>query len=51
MERILNEMLTSSASWPFRLPVNKNEVQDYYDVIEEPMGLSTLMRHAVPQYT
>ncbi|KAI0312749.1 histone acetyltransferase GCN5 [Amylostereum chailletii] len=42
MERLLNDMLNSSAAWPFRIPVNKDEVLDYYDVIDEPMDLSTM---------
>lgn len=25
-------------SWPFRHPVDKNEVPDYYDHIKYPMG-------------
>lgn len=39
---LLNALQTSSASWPFLAPVNKEEVQDYYTVIKEPMDLSTM---------
>ena len=27
-------------SWPFRKPVDRKEVPDYYDHIEEPMGIN-----------
>lgn len=39
---LLNALQTSSASWPFLTPVNKDEVHDYYDVIKEPMDLGTM---------
>lgn len=29
-------------SWPFLVPVDKNEVRDYYDVIKNPVDLSTM---------
>jgi histone acetyltransferase len=29
-------------SWPFREPVNRQQVHDYYDVIKEPMDLKTI---------
>jgi hypothetical protein len=29
-------------AWPFREPVNTEEVQDYLDVIKEPIDLSTI---------
>eukprot|EP00592_Proboscia_alata_P005575 CAMPEP_0194382604 /NCGR_PEP_ID=MMETSP0174-20130528/61692_1 /TAXON_ID=216777 /ORGANISM="Proboscia alata, Strain PI-D3" /LENGTH=398 /DNA_ID=CAMNT_0039168043 /DNA_START=75 /DNA_END=1271 /DNA_ORIENTATION=+ len=29
-------------SWPFRLPVDANDVQDYLDVIKDPIDLSTI---------
>ncbi|KAI5288091.1 histone acetyltransferase [Ascosphaera aggregata] len=39
---LLNDMQNHSAAWPFAQPVNKDEVPDYYDVIKEPMDLSTM---------
>lgn len=29
-------------AWPFLRPVMKNEVPDYYDVIEKPMDFGTI---------
>jgi len=39
---LLNDMQNHSASWPFTQPVNRDEVADYYEVIKEPMDLSTM---------
>ncbi|EAA59829.1 conserved hypothetical protein [Aspergillus nidulans FGSC A4] len=39
---LLNDMQNHSAAWPFTQPVNKDEVLDYYEVIKEPMDLSTM---------
>lgn len=39
---LLNDMQNHQAAWPFLQPVNKDEVADYYDVIKEPMDLSTM---------
>lgn len=38
MRRLLTELIDLPASWPFRQPVNGDEVSDYYEVIKEPMG-------------
>jgi hypothetical protein len=38
METTLNDLLRNNRSWPFRLPVDANDVPDYYDVIKNPMG-------------
>jgi hypothetical protein len=35
-------MQNHSAAWPFTQPVNRDEVPDYYEVILEPMDLSTM---------
>ncbi|KAK4116720.1 histone acetyltransferase GCN5-like protein [Canariomyces notabilis] len=39
---LLNDLQNHQSSWPFLVPVNKDEVLDYYDVIKEPMDLSTM---------
>jgi histone acetyltransferase len=39
---LLNEMQNHASSWPFLQPVNKDDVADYYEVIKEPMDLSTM---------
>lgn len=38
---ILNvfQIKSHETSWPFREPVNKNKVPDYYDHIKYPMGI------------
>ena len=50
---LLNDMQNHQHAWPFLQPVNKDEVQDYYEVIKEPMDLSTmedkLEKDAYPQ--
>ncbi|KAL9054723.1 MAG: hypothetical protein Q9162_004003 [Coniocarpon cinnabarinum] len=50
---LLNDMQNHQHAWPFLQPVNKDEVHDYYDVIKEPMDLSTmeekLEKDAYPQ--
>ncbi|KID81035.1 histone acetyltransferase GCN5 [Metarhizium guizhouense ARSEF 977] len=40
--RLLNDMLNHSSAWPFLVPVDCDEVTDYYDVITEPMDLGTM---------
>jgi histone acetyltransferase len=48
---LLNDMQNHPSSWPFMQPVDKNEVTDYYDVITEPMDLSTMeVKHENDQY-
>lgn len=42
MLTILTEMQNHPSNWPFLQPVNREEVPDYYDVIKEPMDLSTM---------
>jgi len=39
---LLNDMQNDSNAWPFLQPVNRDDVADYYDVIKEPMDLSTM---------
>ncbi|ABN64461.2 predicted protein [Scheffersomyces stipitis CBS 6054] len=42
MVTLFSEMTNHPSAWPFAVPVNKEEVQDYYEVIKEPMDLSTM---------
>ena len=42
MHHLLSDMQNHASSWAFLNPVNKDEVPDYYDVIKEPMDLSTM---------
>jgi hypothetical protein len=42
LSQLLNEMQNHNAAWPFMQPVNRHEVPDYYDVIDEPMDFSTM---------
>lgn len=42
MVTLLTELTNHPLAWPFAVPVNKDEVGDYYDVIKEPMDLSTM---------
>jgi len=39
---LLNDMQNDSNAWPFLQPVNRDDVADYYDVIKDPMDLSTM---------
>lgn len=39
---LLNAMQNHQSAWPFLAPVNRDEVQDYYDVIKEPMDLASM---------
>lgn len=39
---LVSALSTSSNAWPFLQPVNGDEVHDYYEVIKEPMDLSTM---------
>ena len=42
MVTLFAEMSNHPSAWPFAVPVNKEEVPDYYEVIKEPMDLSTM---------
>src|SRR6187402_170644 len=39
---LLNDMQNHASAWPFIHPVSRDDVADYYDVIKEPMDLSTM---------
>ncbi|KAL2201313.1 histone acetyltransferase GCN5-like protein [Corynascus similis CBS 632.67] len=42
MRRFLYQVQNHKQAWPFLNPVNKDEVPDYYNLIETPMDLSTM---------
>lgn len=42
MQVLLSEMQSHGSAWPFKEPVDHDEVADYYEVIKEPMDLSTM---------
>ncbi|KAL1838408.1 hypothetical protein VTJ49DRAFT_2692 [Mycothermus thermophilus] len=42
LRRLLYQIQGHKQAWPFLLPVNKDEVPDYYTVITSPMDLSTM---------
>ena len=42
MRHILVELNGHASAWPFVVPVNANDVPDYYTVITNPMDLSTM---------
>lgn len=42
LRRLLRSLQAHKMAWPFLEPVNKLEAPDYYDVIKEPMDLSTV---------
>lgn len=39
---IVDKLKSHKSSWPFSSPVNPNEVQDYYEIIKEPIDLETI---------
>ena len=45
----LDVLLAHENSWPFRKPVDRVKVRDYYDVIEHPMDLESV-RMKVDKY-
>ncbi|ANZ76812.1 BA75_03386T0 [Komagataella pastoris] len=42
MANLITELQNQPSSWPFLQSVNREEVPDYYEVIKEPMDLSTM---------
>ncbi|WBW73326.1 SAGA complex histone acetyltransferase catalytic subunit Gcn5 [Schizosaccharomyces osmophilus] len=42
LEMLFTEMQNHPSSWPFAQPVNREDVPDYYEVIEHPVDLSTM---------
>uniref|UniRef100_H0WKK9 Tyrosine-protein kinase BAZ1B n=1 Tax=Otolemur garnettii TaxID=30611 RepID=H0WKK9_OTOGA len=41
-EEILHKIVKYRFSWPFREPVTRDEAEDYYDVITQPMDFQTV---------
>ncbi|XP_067866303.1 tyrosine-protein kinase BAZ1B isoform X2 [Heterodontus francisci] len=41
-EDILNKLIRSRYSWPFREPVTTDEAEDYFEIITKPMDLQTM---------
>lgn len=42
MEQILQSVSRHEDAWPFRESVDASEVPDYYDVVKDPLDLSTM---------
>ncbi|KAI0011400.1 histone acetyltransferase GCN5 [Xylariaceae sp. FL0662B] len=42
LRRFLYQIQNHKQAWPFLIPVNRDEVPDYYNVITSPMDLSTV---------
>ncbi|TPP61401.1 putative Zinc finger protein [Fasciola gigantica] len=40
--RLINTIIKHRHSWPFRKPVDKDEVPDYYEIIANPVDLSMI---------
>ncbi|CAG8513699.1 7015_t:CDS:2 [Paraglomus occultum] len=45
MVTVLEALKEQNCAWPFREPVDAKIVSDYYDVIKQPMDLSTLEKN------
>ncbi|WRT66439.1 uncharacterized protein IL334_003396 [Kwoniella shivajii] len=42
LQLVLNDLQNEPSAWPFTKPVDGNVVVDYYEVIKDPMDLSTM---------
>ena len=42
MVTLFSEIQNHPSAWPFAVAVNKEEVPDYYRVIEHPIDLATI---------
>lgn len=42
LEDVLQKIKDHGSSWPFLVPVSREEVPDYYDVIKDPIDLETI---------
>ncbi|XP_044266959.1 histone acetyltransferase KAT2A isoform X2 [Tribolium madens] len=50
LKTVLQAVKSHEDSWPFRLPVDKNDVPDYYDHIKYPMDLKTMADRLKSRY-
>ena len=50
MEDICANIIKYEHSWPFREPVNPEEVPDYHTVIKDPMDLSTIQKRLASKF-
>ena len=41
-KQVLSLLIEHQSSWPFQQPVSLEEAEDYYDIIKNPMDLSTM---------
>ena len=42
LKEIMEKVKSMSESWPFMKPVNRKAMKHYYDMIKQPMDLSTM---------
>ena len=50
-KKILDQLVKHKSAWPFKYPVKKEEVPDYYEIIESPIDLQTIRENlAVNKY-
>ncbi|XP_071965223.1 uncharacterized protein [Antedon mediterranea] len=42
LRKIVRQLQSHKMAWPFLEPVNKEDVPDYYEIIKEPMDLTTV---------
>jgi len=50
LKNLLNSVKNHASAWPFQVPVDPNEVADYYDHIKYPMDLKTMTERFKAQY-
>ncbi|XP_037804933.1 histone acetyltransferase KAT2A-like isoform X1 [Penaeus monodon] len=50
LKTLLNNVKSHAAAWPFQVPVDPNEVPDYYDHIKYPMDLKTMTERLKARY-
>lgn len=47
LKTVLNAVKNNHYAWPFKLPVNKVTVPDYYDLIKYPMGKQNISKPCI----